>query len=118
MSGSTGDQGSVGRVNHWTSYREFWFETDMAEMRFSDTNKIAQIASYMNENPSVQLGIDNSMDSRSSSSSQRLNNRRVDVIRDALVRAGVPSYRIDTGSFARAQSRRDNMVEVLITSRS
>jgi len=117
--GATGAQGSTGVVSRWTTYREFWFENDRADMHQSDASKASEIAAYMNQNPSLQVGIDNSMDPRNAASgNQSLSDRRVSVVRDALVQAGVPNSRIDTGSFGNSSMRRDGRVEVLIVSRN
>lgn len=50
----------------------------------------------MNQNPSLQIGIDGSMDPRGSDPrDQNLSNRRISAVRDALIQAGVPSYTVD-----------------------
>jgi outer membrane protein OmpA-like peptidoglycan-associated protein len=70
----------------------------------------------MNQNPSLQIGIDGSMDPRGSDPrDQNLSDRRVSAVRDALVQAGVPSYKILTGAFGDTQLTRDRRVEVLIS---
>jgi len=48
----------------------------------SDGNKAREIADYMNRNPSLRVGIDGS------------SARRVANVRDALINAGVPAYKI------------------------
>jgi hypothetical protein len=65
-------------------------------------SKVSEIAAYMNQNPSLQLGIDGS------------SNSRVNAVRDALIRTGVPSSKIRAGAFGDAQLRRDQRVEVLV----
>ena len=42
-----------------------------------------------------------------------LSNRRVKAVRDALINAGVPAYKIKSGAFGDPQTRRDRRVEVL-----
>jgi len=116
--GPTGAQGSTGTINRWTPYRSFWFDKNTAEIQRGDSAKVSEIASYLNQNPSLQVGIDNSMGPDDTArGNQSLNGRRVDAIRNALVQAGVPSSRIDTGNFDHSQSRRDGRVAVLIVSR-
>jgi outer membrane protein OmpA-like peptidoglycan-associated protein len=69
----------------------------------------------MNQNPSLRLGIDGSMDPSGTERSQDLSDRRVNTVRDALIQAGVPAHRIQAGSFGEAGARRDHRVEVLVS---
>jgi outer membrane protein OmpA-like peptidoglycan-associated protein len=85
-------------------------------MQDTDTRKVSEITEYMNQNPSLRLGIDGSMDPRGSDPrSQDLSDRRVNTVRDALIQAGVPANRIQAGSFGDAGARRDRRVEVLVS---
>lgn len=102
-------------MDRWTSYREFWFDQNSAVVRDSETFMLTEIASYMKKNPSLQLGIDASMNPRGSNpQDQDLSNRRVNAIRDALVEAGVPIQMITFGAYGDPELRRDRRVEVLI----
>jgi len=99
----------------WTSYRDFWFDTDKAVIRDSDSYKVAEIAAYMMDNPSLQLGIDGSTNPRAAKRRDRdLGDRRVKTVRDSLIRAGVPSNRISAGLFGDVNMRRQGRVEVLL----
>lgn len=114
--GATGAQGPVGMVNSWTSFRDFWFDFNRADIQPSDTSKASEIADYMNQNPSLRVGIDGSMDPRGTDPrNQGLSDRRVDAVRDALIQAGVPASKIRTGAFGDARLTRDRRVEVLIS---
>jgi outer membrane protein OmpA-like peptidoglycan-associated protein len=114
--GATGAQGVVGVVDRWTSFREFMFDYNAANLQAGDSTKINEIASYMNANPSLQLGIDGSMAPRGSDPrDQDLSNRRISAVRDALIQAGVPSSKIQTGAFGDSRLTRDRRVEVLIS---
>jgi outer membrane protein OmpA-like peptidoglycan-associated protein len=104
-----GAQGPAGVIGQWTSYRDFWFERSEAGIRPSDTSKVADIAAYLKQNPSLQAGID-TFDTRN----QDLRDRRINAVRDALVQAGVPTEKIGTGAFGDPKPRRDSRVEVLI----
>jgi OOP family OmpA-OmpF porin len=85
-------------------------------MQDSDTRKVSEITEYMNQNPSLRLGIDGSMDPRGTDPrNQDLSDRRVNTVRDALIQAGVPAHRIQAGSFGDAGARRDRRVEVLVS---
>jgi outer membrane protein OmpA-like peptidoglycan-associated protein len=60
----------------------------------------------MAQNPSLQLDIDGPSNARAAS------------VRDALVQAGVPAYKIQMGAVGDPQLRRNDRVEVLISTRS
>lgn len=115
--GPIGAQGQMCAVDRWTSFRDFWFQSDSAEIQNSERSKLTEIAIHMNQNPSLQIGIDGSMDPRGTEPrNQHLSELRVKAIRDALVRAGVPTNRIREGAYGNSNERRDRRVEVLIAS--
>ncbi len=114
--GATGAQGPAGVVDRWTSFRDIWFDFNRANLDASEMSKVSEIATYMNQNPSLQVGIDGSMDPRGTDPrNQDLSDHRVDAVRTALIQAGVPAYKIQTGAFGDTQLRRDRRVEVLIS---
>jgi hypothetical protein len=108
--GATGATGAVGAVPCYVAYRDFWFEAGKSDLRNADASKVADIAAYMKKNPSLQLGVDGGLDSNASG----MSDRRANVVRDALIQAGVPADRIAIGSFGDAKNRQDRRVEVLI----
>jgi len=113
--GRTGPQGPTGVVDRWISFRDFWFESDKAIIHDADTDKVAEIAAYMNANPSLQLGIDGSTNPQATEWSDKdLRDRRIKAVRDSLIAAGVSSNRISDGMFGNANFRRNGRVEVLI----
>lgn len=102
-------------MTRWMTYREFWYAEDNATLHAADVNKIADIAAYMKQNPSVQIGIDGTMDPNGSDPrNQDLADRRVESVRSALIAAGVQASRIKTGSFGDTRFRRDRRVELLV----
>ena len=114
--GATGAQGPAGVVDRWNSFRDIWFDFNRADLGASEMSKVSEIATYMNQNPSLRVGIDGSMDPRGTDPrNQDLSDRRVSAVRDALIQAGVPAYKIQTGAFGDAQLTRDRRVEVLIS---
>ena len=116
--GPTGAQGAVGVVDRWTSYREFRFDYNRAEITSSDRDTVSEIATYIKKNPSLQVGLDGSMDARGTDPrSQNLSDRRVAAVRDALIQAGVPAQRIQVGAFGDERLKKDRRVEVLISTR-
>ena len=107
------------------SLKDIMFDYDRSDIRYSESRKPAEVAAYMSQNPSVRLGIDGYTDSRGTSQyNVPLSQRRVTTVRDALIQAGVPADRIETGTFgtdrpvcnpsAEQCSQRDGRVEVLV----
>src|ERR1700687_5435599 len=61
--GLTGAQGSTAPAPllpavRWTSLRDFMFDYDRSDIRYSESRKPSEVAAYMSQNPSVRLGID------------------------------------------------------------
>jgi outer membrane protein OmpA-like peptidoglycan-associated protein len=112
--GAQGQTGVAGIVGQWTSYRNFNFANNDAQIQDSDAGKIATIAAYIRANPSLQLGIDGSMNPNGSDPrDQALADRRVEAVRSSLIQAGVDPRQIKTGAFGDPMTRRDRRVEVL-----
>ena len=114
--GSQGDKGVAGIVGQWTSYRDYTFSYNDARVASADSVKTAGIAAYMRDNPSLQLGLDGTMDANGADpKDQDLRDRRVEAVRSHLVDAGVSSSRIKIGAFGDPATRRDRRVEVLFS---
>jgi hypothetical protein len=127
--GITGAQGApasspMPRVR-WMSLKEFMIRLRQVDIRYSESRKPAEVAAYMSQNPSVRLGIDCYTDLRGTSQSNLpLNQGRVTTVRDALIQAGVPADRIETGTFVTDRfvcnppteqcSQRERRIEVLV----
>jgi hypothetical protein len=101
--GATGSEGSMGMGGGWSWYRGYTFSSNSNVILSSDRNKAREIAHYLDENPSFTVGIDGS------------NRNNVDSVRTALIDAGIPAYKIRTGSFGDPQLRRNDHVAVLLT---
>jgi outer membrane protein OmpA-like peptidoglycan-associated protein len=132
VTGAQGRPGVAGVANpapagtSWTSLRDIMFDYNQAEIRPTEMSKIADIATYSNQNPSVRLGIDGSTDLLRGTNQYNagLSQQRVGNVREALIRAGVSADRIETGGFGaeRAKcndanekcSQRDGRVEVMV----
>ena len=113
----------------WTLVKEFMFDYDRSDIRNSESRKPAEVAAYMSENPSVRLGITGYTNTQSSDQyNLPLSQRRVATVRDALIQAGVPADRIETGTFGTDRfmcnssteqcSQREGRVEVLVRASS
>ena len=146
MTGSTGQRGMTGSTGEsgyyaapqaqpatlagWVSLRDIFFDYDKSEVRLSEMSKISDIAAYVNQNPTVRIGVDGSTDLLRGTYKYNtsLSDRRIANVRDALLRAGVSSDRIETGGFAAERARcndsnercsqRDGRVEILAHSPS
>lgn len=126
QAGVTGAQGPAGAAARWTSLKDIMFDFDKATIRPAEMSKAAEIATYMNQNPSVRLGIDGSTDLLRGTNQYNvaLSQQRVSNVRDALIQAGVSAERIETGSFgvtpttcvdpAESCEQREGRVEVLV----
>jgi outer membrane protein OmpA-like peptidoglycan-associated protein len=103
--GPIGQQGASGAGENWSSYRDYRFNVNSDDILSSDSNKAREVADYLQQNPSARVAIDGSSE------------RRVSRVRTALMDAGVPAYKIQTGAFGDAQQRRDGQVMVLVSNK-
>jgi OmpA family protein len=116
--GPIGAQGDVGIVERWTAYREFAFNRGGSNLSAAEMDRISDMAAYLARNPSLEVGIDGSMDRRFNQSDRDLSDRRANSVRDALMQAGVPGYKIQMGAFADPDRRREGQIQVLIKTRA
>jgi hypothetical protein len=86
----------------WTGYWEYTFTGDSNEIVYSDRGNAGDIARYLDQNQSYRIGLDGA------------DRTRVGIVRDALVRAGVPTYKIQAGAMGNPQLRAYGRVEVLV----
>ena len=101
--GATGATGPAGVVERWISYRTFWFDSNTADLRSSDDGQVSEIADYMQQNPSLKVGIDGSIPRGSDPAMKTLPAAASITVYAALIKAGVPASRIETGAFGDAQ---------------
>lgn len=101
------------RERRWTPFKDFWFDLDRSDLRSSDSGKASDVARYLSQNPGQQVGIDGSIDPNNAD----LSNRRVSTVRAALLQAGVPADKIQTGAFGDPLRQRADRVEVLVSAR-
>jgi len=96
--GPTGLQGQTGLVEGWSLLREVQFDLNEVTIRSDEMYKISETATYMQQNPSIsRLAIDTWTAEDPNTTDQyirRLGQRRVDAVRDALINAGLPAYKI------------------------
>lgn len=124
--GANGPAGAPAAMMRWTSFKDILFDFDKSDLRMNERSKVAEIVSYMQQNPSVKVGIDGHADPRGTDRhNQGLSERRVAVVREALMRAGIVGDKIHTGAFGESRPacsnsteacwQRDRRVEVLLT---
>jgi outer membrane protein OmpA-like peptidoglycan-associated protein len=112
-------------VASWTKFNDILFDFDKSDVRSNETTKVADIAAYVQQNPTTMVGIDGYADPRGTDKyNQALSERRVNAIRDALMKAGVTRDKIQTGAFGEMRLKcqeateacwqSDRRVEVLI----
>jgi peptidoglycan-associated lipoprotein len=131
--GITGAQGAPASSPQpgfrWTLVKEFMFDYERSDIRYSESRKPAEVAAYMSQNPTVRVGIAGYTDRQSTDQyNLPLSQRRVANVRDALIQAGVPADRIETGTFGTDRfmcnssteqcSQREGRVEVLVRASS
>jgi len=124
VAGVMGAEGSAAVAN-WTSFKDILFDFDKSAIRSNETSKVADIVTYLQQNPSIVVGIDGHADPRGTDKyNQALSERRVNAIRDALTNAGVARDKVQTGAFGKTRLKcqeateecwqSDRRVEVLI----
>jgi hypothetical protein len=104
--GRTGAQGyggsSTGALGSWTPSWNYTFKGNSDDILRSDSYKAREIAGYVNQNPSAKIAIDGP------------SKRYVHSVYEALTEAGVPSNKIQTGTFTDPKLRNDHRVDVLV----
>jgi outer membrane protein OmpA-like peptidoglycan-associated protein len=113
--GATGAQGPAGSVTQWTMVRELQFDLNQPDILASEQTKLAEISRYLLANPSLKVGIDGSIDPRGSEpQNQGLADQRISAVRSALVQAGVPAEKIQSGAFLDSNLERHGQLALLI----
>jgi hypothetical protein len=126
MSGPAGEVGPQGppgpaaaSIVNWTNYREFNFSGVNTNISAAEINRASEIAAYLVLNPSLNVGIDGSLDA--SKYTRRELDRstlRAESVYSALLQAGVPISKIERGAFADPGHKQNGRVQVLIKTRA
>ncbi len=101
--GATGAQGAVAGLSGWREYHAYSFASNSNRIESSDYAMAGEIAAYLERNPNARVGIDG------------YSSVRVNTVRQSLLDAGIPAYKIETGNIGDAQYRRSDRVTVLIS---
>ncbi len=97
--GPAGPQGSQGVAAVWQSFRDIHFDFDKSDVRADEVGKIKDIAAFMKENPTFEIGIEGFADPRGTDAyNQALSERRVKAILNALVAEGAAAGAIRSGA--------------------
>ena len=100
MAGSENRMVSFGTGNNSAAFRDILFDTDKSDIRSNEMSKITDIAAHVKQNAPMQVNIGGYADPRGTGQhNQGLSEQRVNAIRDALVKAGVASDKIQTSAF-------------------
>jgi outer membrane protein OmpA-like peptidoglycan-associated protein len=100
MVGSENRMVSFGKGNNSAAFRDILFDTDKSDIRSNEMSKITDIAAHVEQNAPMEVSIGGYADPRGTDQhNQGLSERRVNAIRDALVKAGVASDKIQTSAF-------------------
>jgi outer membrane protein OmpA-like peptidoglycan-associated protein len=100
MFGSDNRYISFGTGDRSAAFKDILFDTDKSDIRSNETSKITDIAAHVKQNAPMQVNIGGYADPRGTDRhNQGLSERRVNAIRDALVKAGVASDKILTSAF-------------------
>jgi outer membrane protein OmpA-like peptidoglycan-associated protein len=114
--GQSGAQGTVGVVGDWTAYREVLFMYNQSDIQASQKGTISEVAEYLSKNPSLKIGIDSSLEPNGiDAANQTLSDRRAEAVRAALMQAGVPAAKIQTGVRGDAKLVRDRRIGLLVS---
>jgi len=114
--GPAGPRGA-GNVALWTTWCDFGFDGREAGLPVSEEEIISEIAIYLVQNPSLEIGIDGSMKTGSSQTARDLSDRRAISVRNALLQAGVPAYKIRMGAFSNPDRRQEDAIQLLMKTR-
>ena len=100
-------QSAPGKGERWTAFHAFHFDYASARIHATDTGKVAEIAGHLRQHPTYRLALDGA------AGDAPIAHLRVDSVREALIAAGIPAYKIRSGAFGDPQLRREGRVEVL-----
>ena len=105
--GATGAQGPLAGITpsgRWNTFREYNFNVGRDDIGNADSGKASEVAAYLNQNPNARVAIDG------------YETRRTTAVREELVKAGVPAYKMQVTNSGDPQGRNERRVQVLVSS--
>jgi outer membrane protein OmpA-like peptidoglycan-associated protein len=98
--GPMGPAGTSGADFIFMEYSDVLFEFNRADVQASETQKIADLAAYLRQNPTFKVEIEAYTDTRGTQAyNLALSQRRLDAVKNALVSAGVSPDQIVMGAY-------------------
>ena len=102
--GALGPGGPKGEDARWLSFRDILFDYDKSDIRASEQAKVTELIDFLKRNQALYVNLEGHADPRGSSSyNQKLSERRVNTVRDAIKAAGVPAERVFTGAMGESR---------------
>jgi len=123
--GPAGAQGVAGAAAPLRSFADILFDYDKADIRPSEAGKFQAVLQHLRDNPGFRVVLGGYADPRGTNDyNLKLSDRRVNAVRDGLVKAGVAANRIEVGAFGELKPKctetteecyqRDRRVEIFI----
>jgi peptidoglycan-associated lipoprotein len=109
----------------WERFSDVQFDLNKADLRPSEADKVARLATYLKQNPAFRVEIEGFADPRGSQTYNiKLSTKRVNAVRDALIAEGVSQDRILVGAYGElnrkstgtgdAAWQQDRRVEIIV----
>lgn len=100
LPGPAGAAGVHGVDLKWERFADVQFDFDKANLRVSEADKVARLATYLKQNPTFQVELEGFADPRGPQTYNiKLSTKRVNAVRDALIAEGVAPDRILIGAY-------------------
>lgn len=123
--GMPGLAGAKGADFVFATFSDILFDSNKAELRSTEAEKIGQLAAYLKQNPGFKVELEAYADPRGDGAKNlALSRRRAEAVRDSLVRLGVPAERITATGYGEMNAKctqkaegcwgRDRRVEVML----
>jgi outer membrane protein OmpA-like peptidoglycan-associated protein len=115
IDGPSSSSASAVSSQTWTTVGTFTFDYDEASVSAADVLMATRISARVEGNAALRIGVDGSTNSRGIGPYSRgLRDRRVEVVRESLISAGVPAYLIEIGTFDSSRATDTRSVDVLL----
>lgn len=110
--GALGPAGPKGEDAKWLSFRDILFDYDKSDIRASEEPKIRELIDFLKRNPELLVNFEGHADPRGSGPyNQKLSERRVKAVRDAVIAGGVDGKRLFTGAFGEQRPKCNEKTE-------
>ena len=84
-------------MREWKAFNDILFDFDKSNIRPSEQSKIGDIVKMAKESPQFEIGLNGYADPRGSTAyNQKLSERRVNTIKNAVIAGGVSADRLKT----------------------